>query len=241
MPMWNKLYFQNSNSPIMEHLMFFHDHSMMIIIIATIMTFYIMMNSIMNKKNNRFLSEANQMEIFWTTLPAIMLMFIAIPSLKTLYLMEESMNPSITIKTMGLQWFWNYEYSELKNIKLNSMIMKSNKIRIMNTSNKLMIPSMTPTRMLITSKDVIHSWTIPSLGVKVDAIPGRMNQIFIMIKRPSIMLGQCSEICGAGHSFMPIMLESSSMNMFLKNISLSGWKSISLLNYFMVNTLNENL
>nr|BCR02907.1 cytochrome oxidase subunit 2 [Riccardoella tokyoensis] len=229
MPMWNKTYFQNSNSPIMENLMIFHDHSMIIIMMMTIITMHIMLSSIINKKINRYFLEFNQMEIFWTSMPALMLMFIAIPSMKTLYLMEESMNPLMTIKTMGSQWLWNYEYSELKKIKIDSMIMKSNKIRLMNTSNKLMIPTMTPTRMLVSSKDVIHSWTIPSIGMKVDAIPGRMNQIFIMIKRPSIMLGQCSEICGAGHSFMPILMESMSMKLLLKNTSLSGWKSISLL------------
>jgi cytochrome c oxidase subunit 2 len=147
-----------------------------------------------------------------------MLFFIALPSLKTLYIIEENFSPIITIKTIGYQWHWGYEYSEIENLKFDRIIIKNNLIRLLNTSNHLVIPIITPTQILISSKDVIHSWTIPSLGVKVDAIPGRINQCLIIINRPSIIVGQCSEICGAGHSFIPIILESPSIKLFKDNL-----------------------
>lgn len=167
---------------------------------------------------NRFFLEAQTIELFWTTLPAFILIFIAIPSLKTLYLIEENLNPLLTIKTIGYQWNWGYEYINFKNIKLSSLIINSSTTRLLKTSSNLIIPNYTPTRILISSKDVIHSWTIPALGVKSDAIPGRINQIFIIIKRPSLLVGQCSEICGAGHRFIPIILESPSIKNFIKNL-----------------------
>nr|YP_010385509.1 cytochrome c oxidase subunit II [Halotydeus destructor]UPN63253.1 cytochrome oxidase subunit 2 [Halotydeus destructor] len=222
MPTWTKMSFQNSNSPMMEHLTFFHDHSMIILVSVTVMTMYLMMSSMLVKSFNRFFLEAQEVELFWTTVPSMMLIFIAMPSLKTLYMMEENINPVLTIKTMGFQWYWAYEYSEFESLKFNSMLTKNKMMRLMETSNHLIIPMKTPTQMLITSKDVIHSWTMPSLGLKMDAIPGRLNQSSILINRPSLMVGQCSEICGAGHSFMPITLEAPAMKKFKALVSLSG-------------------
>jgi len=132
--------------------------------------------------------------------------------------MEESLIPLITIKITGYQWFWRYEYLSIKTFKFNSTINQSNQIRLLSTSSNLIIPNSTPTRALVSSKDVIHSWAIPSLGVKVDAIPGRINQTFLLIKRPGVILGQCSEICGAGHRFIPIVIESPSIKNFINNI-----------------------
>lgn len=176
------------------------------------------MPPIIKIKFNRFFLEAQTIELFWTTLPAFILIFIVIPSLKTLYLIEENLNPLLTIKTIGYQWYWGYEYTNFKNLKFNSLIINSSSTRLLKTSSNLVIPNYTPTRILISSKDVIHSWTIPSLGVKADAIPGRINQIFIITKRPSILIGQCSEICGAGHRFIPIIIESPTTKNFIINL-----------------------
>jgi len=218
MPIWNIITLQNRNSPTIEHLNIFHDHTITILVIITIITLYLITVSTLNYRFNRHLLENNQIELFWTILPTLILIFIAIPSIKTLYLIEEIISPSITIKTIGHQWHWTYDYSDFKNIKIRALNIKRNKIRLIKTFNRLVIPSNTPTRILITSKDVIHSWTIPSLGVKIDAVPGRINQSIILIKRPRVIIGQCSEVCGAGHRFIPIYLERPSIKLFLKKI-----------------------
>lgn len=218
MPIWNKIFLQNRNSPLIEHLSFFHDHRIILIISITIIVLNLIRKTLKYSYLNRFMLESHETELFWTTLPAFMLIFIAIPSLKTLYIIEENINPLLSIKTIGYQWYWSYEYPNYSNIKFNSIFYLSNKIRLETVSNNLVIPTYTPTRILITSKDVIHSWTIPSLGVKADATPGRINQISILINHPRIIIGQCSEICGAGHRFIPIILESPNIKNFLKII-----------------------
>nr|UCC42863.1 cytochrome c oxidase subunit II [Geisha distinctissima] len=218
MPSWTKINMLNSASPIMEQLVFFHDHTMMIILSITTAVMIMMMSTMMNKLSNRNLLENQFTETIWTVIPAILLVIIALPSLKILYLMEEIINPSITVKAIGHQWYWSYEYSDKTKIEFESYMKKNKKkiIRLMETDNRLMLPALTQTRMIVSSSDVIHSWTIPSLGVKMDAVPGRLNQISMMIKKPGLFMGQCSEICGANHSFMPITMESTNMKMFIK-------------------------
>lgn len=218
MPLWRKTSFQDRNSPLIEHLIFFHDHSIVILIAITVITFYLIISSATSRNFNRFFLEAQEMELFWTSLPALMLLFIAIPSLKTLYLIEENINPLISIKGIGYQWNWGYQYSSLKDLNFSSLIIKSISKRLIETSNHLVLPIQTPSRIVITSKDVLHSWTIPSLGVKADATPGRMNQVILIINRPGILIGQCSEICGAGHRFIPISLEATSIKIFIKSL-----------------------
>jgi len=219
MPTWSNLSFQNRNSPLIEHLIFFHDHSIIILIRVTIFTLHLLITSITNKSFNRFFLEAQEIELFWTTLPALMLIFIAIPSLKTLYIIEETISPNISIKTIGHQWYWTYEYSDLKQLKYDSFMIKNKLFRLIDTSNHLIIPIKTPTRILASSSDVIHSWTIPSLGVKIDATPGRINQITILSNRPSLIIGQCSEVCGTNHSFIPITLERVNHQNFISNLN----------------------
>lgn len=223
MPTWSKISFQNRNSPLIEHLVFFHDHSIIILTRTTLITLYLIISNTLIKSFNRFFLEAQEIEIFWTLIPAFLLIFIAFPSLKTLYILEESISPLISIKTIGFQWFWNYEYSNLKEFKYNSIINRRKIFRLIESSNHLILPINIPIRIIISSKDVIHSWTIPSLGVKIDAIPGRINQISILINRPGIFIGQCSEICGAGHRFIPISLEAINLKKFKRICSLGGW------------------
>lgn len=216
MPIWRKIFSQNRNSPVIEHLIFFHDHTIVLILSILLLTLTIIIKSIIRENFNQFMLESHETEMFWTTIPALILIFIALPSLRTLYIIEENIITNLSIKTIGYQWYWAYDYSNLANHeKFSANIIQSSKIRTITTSKRLVIPSITPTRMLITSKDVIHSWTIPSIGVKSDAVPGRINQIMILIKRPRILVGQCSEICGAGHRFIPIFLESPTIKSFL--------------------------
>nr|ALO70320.1 cytochrome c oxidase subunit 2 [Atheta sp. 1 EF-2015] len=224
MATWKTLTIQDSASPLMEQLMFFHDHTLMILLMITTLVGYIMASLFFNKFNYRYLLEGQMIELIWTILPAITLIFIALPSLRLLYLLDEINNPLITIKTIGHQWYWSYEYSDFKNIEFDSYMIPTNELnnynfRLLDVDNRIVIPFNAQIRMLVTAADVLHSWTIPSLSVKIDATPGRLNQINFFINRTGIFFGQCSEICGANHSFMPIVLESISPKYFIKWIN----------------------
>nr|UKG20104.1 cytochrome c oxidase subunit 2 [Haemaphysalis longicornis] len=215
--------FPDSNSPIMEQMSFFHDHSMLIILMITIITIYMVMNIIINNLTSRSMMEGQEIEIIWTIIPAITLIFIAMPSLHLLYLTDELFSSQMSIKIIGHQWYWSYEYSdfnkEFDSFMIPEQEMMKNSFRLLDTDNNLVIPFNTTIKFLITSADVIHSWSLPSLSIKMDAIPGRLNQAFSFAKRPGMFYGQCSEICGANHSFMPISLEIVKMKSFIKFIS----------------------
>nr|QCO91561.1 cytochrome c oxidase subunit 2 [Homarus gammarus] len=227
MATWGHLGFQDSASPLMEQLIFFHDHTMVVLILITTFVGYMMAAMFPNAFVNRFLLENQTIEVIWTILPAIILIFIALPSLRLLYLLDEVNNPSITLKTIGHQWYWSYEYSDFLQVEFDSYMTPSNEMdlsgfRLLDVDNRTVLPMNTQVRMLVTAADVIHSWTVPALGVKADAIPGRLNQISFMVNRPGLFFGQCSEICGANHSFMPIVVESVSVSAFLNWISSSS-------------------
>nr|ABV71212.1 cytochrome oxidase subunit II [Dicranomyia kauaiensis] len=224
MATWNNLNLQDSASPIMEQLSFFHDHALLIITMITILVGYLMVGLLFNKFTNRYLLSGQTIEVIWTILPAIVLIFIALPSLRLLYLMDEINNPSITLKTIGHQWYWSYEYSDFLNIEFDSYMIPTNELgmegfRLLDVDNRVVLPMNSQIRILVTAADVLHSWTIPAFGVKVDATPGRLNQTNFLINRPGVFYGQCSEICGANHSFMPIVIESVPSNYFINWIS----------------------
>nr|CAL92496.1 cytochrome oxidase subunit II [Stygiophyes sanctigervasi] len=221
----NLLSLQDATSPLMEQLMMFHDHTMMILLMITVLVGYIMASLIYNKYSYRFLLEGQMIEVIWTILPAATLIFIAFPSLHLLYLLDEINNPLISIKTIGHQWYWSYEYTDFKNIEFDSYMinyndLKMNSFRLLDVDNRMIIPYNSQIRLLVTAADVLHSWTIPSLSVKIDATPGRLNQTSFLINRTGLLFGQCSEICGANHSFMPISIESISPKFFIKWINI---------------------
>nr|YP_010490476.1 cytochrome c oxidase subunit II [Neoverruca intermedia]UWM12962.1 cytochrome c oxidase subunit II [Neoverruca intermedia] len=224
MSTWSQLGLQDSASPLMEELIMFHDHSMLILTLVTTLVAYVIFTMFTNQFLDRFLLEGHLIEIIWTLAPAFMLIFIALPSLHLLYLLDEYDSPSLTIKSMGHQWYWSYEYSDFLNIEFDSYMIPSkdlekNGFRLIEVDNRMVVPFNTYIRILISSTDVIHSWTIPALSIKADAVPGRLNQLTFLINRPGLFFGQCSEICGANHSFMPIVIESISMNSFLNWIN----------------------
>nr|ALO76113.1 cytochrome c oxidase subunit 2 [Ptilodactyla sp. PTY01] len=224
MATWSNLSTQDSASPLMEQLIFFHDHTLMILLMITVLVGYFMMTLFFNKYNNRYLLEGQTIELIWTILPAITLIFIALPSLRLLYLLDEINNPLISIKTIGHQWYWSYEYSDFKNLEFDSYMipladMKDFNFRLLDVDNRVTLPFNSQIRLMVTAADVLHSWTISSLGVKIDATPGRLNQVSFLVNRPGLFFGQCSEICGANHSFMPIVIESISTNSFIKWIT----------------------
>nr|YP_009441801.1 cytochrome c oxidase subunit II [Eucinetus haemorrhoidalis]AOY39385.1 cytochrome c oxidase subunit 2 [Eucinetus haemorrhoidalis] len=212
---------QDSSSMLMNQMIMFYNNAMIIIFLITFMVGG-MMISLMKKYNyNRSLYEGHELEFIWTLLPTFVMFFIALPSFQMLYSLEETSSPSLTLKTIGNQWFWTYEYSDYKNIEFNSYMIPTNelsmnKFRVLDVDNRIVLPYNHFIRMLITANDVLHSWTIPSLGVKLDAMPGRLNQMSFFINRPGLFFGQCSEICGANHSFMPIVLESTSLKTYSK-------------------------
>nr|YP_009180606.1 cytochrome c oxidase subunit II [Procambarus alleni]ALM30831.1 cytochrome c oxidase subunit 2 [Procambarus alleni] len=224
MASWGNLGFQDSASPLMEQLIFFHDHTMVVLILIVTFVGYIMFYLFFNFLVNRYLLESQEVEIIWTILPAIILIFIAFPSLRLLYLLDEINNPSITLKTIGHQWYWSYEYSDFLDLEFDSYMVSTADLsesgfRLLDVDNRVVLPMNSQVRMLVSAADVIHSWTVPALGMKADAIPGRLNQISFFINRPGLFFGQCSEICGANHSFMPIVVESVSVNSFLDWVS----------------------
>nr|AWN56221.1 cytochrome c oxidase subunit 2 [Dorymyrmex brunneus] len=210
---------QDSNSPIYDMMIFFHDLTMMILIFITLMISYILFSLIFNKFINRFLLQGHLIELIWTISPMFILIFIAIPSIKILYLTDEMYNNKLTIKSIGHQWYWSYEYSDFININFDSFMIPPNSLqmndfRLLDVDNRCILPYNFPIRMLTTSMDVIHSWTVPSLGIKMDSTPGRLNQSYLFMNRPGVFFGQCSEICGTNHSFMPIVIESTNFNLF---------------------------
>nr|YP_009351341.1 cytochrome c oxidase subunit II [Postsubulitermes parviconstrictus]AIY61726.1 cytochrome c oxidase subunit 2 [Postsubulitermes parviconstrictus]AQP29314.1 cytochrome c oxidase subunit 2 [Postsubulitermes parviconstrictus] len=224
MTTWLNLTLQDSASPVMEQLIFFHDHALMIMLMIITTVFYTMISIIQNKQTSRFILEGQMIETLWTIAPAVILVFIAIPSLRLLYLMDEIHNPAMTLKAVGHQWYWSYEYSDFTKIEFDSYMVQQedqpiNTFRLLDTDNRIVLPMNSPIRLIVTAADVLHSWTVPSLGVKTDATPGRLNQISFSINRPGLLYGQCSEICGANHSFMPIVIESVSTNQFINWVS----------------------
>jgi cytochrome c oxidase subunit 2 len=236
MATWSNLGLQDRASPVIEQLTFFHDHTLIILTIITILVGYVIITLTFNKFTNRYLLSGQLIEIVWTILPAIILVFIAIPSLRLLYLIDEIYNPSITLKTIGHQWYWSYEYSDFDNIEFDSYIipttdLKLEEFRLLDVDNRIILPINTQIRVLVSAADVLHSWAVPALGVKIDATPGRLNQTRFLINRPGLFYGQCSEICGANHSFIPIVIESIPINYFINwvttfNSSLDDWKQV---------------
>nr|ASW26903.1 cytochrome c oxidase subunit II [Gallerucida bifasciata] len=221
MSTWKNFMLQDSASPLMEQLTYFHDHTMMILIIITVLVGQLLLTLFFNKFLHRFLLEGQLIEIIWTILPTITLIFIAIPSLRLIYILDEINNPMLTIKTIGHQWYWSYEYSDFKNIEFDSYMIPTKNLntynfRLLDVDNRIILPFESNIRMIVTAADVIHSWTIPTLGIKIDATPGRLNQMGLYMNRTGLFFGQCSEICGANHSFMPIVMESITLNHFIK-------------------------
>jgi len=171
--------------------------------------------------------EAQEVETIWTILPAFILLFLAFPSLRLLYLMDEVREPAVTVKTIGHQWYWRYEYRDFLNLEFDSYIIPTRELeeghfRLLEVDHRVVLPMMAEVRILVRSADVIHAWTVPSIGVKVDAVPGRLNQLGFTCNRPGVFYGQCSEICGSNHSFMPIAIEVVDHLTFINWIKMYG-------------------
>nr|BBB02578.1 cytochrome c oxidase subunit II [Macaca fascicularis aureus] len=214
-----QLSLQDATSPVMEELITFHDHAFMAMSLISFLVLYALLSTLTTKLTNTKITDAQEMETIWTILPAIILILIALPSLRILYLTDEVNDPSFTIKSIGHQWYWTYEYTDYGGLIFNSymlppLFLNPGDLRLLEVDNRVVLPIEAPVRMMITSQDVLHSWTIPTLGLKTDAVPGRLNQTIFTATRPGVYYGQCSEICGANHSFMPIVAELIPLKIF---------------------------
>jgi len=225
--------FQDPASPIMEGIINLHNSIIWLIIVILTFVLWMLTRAVImfsakpNNKNVEDISErskithASVLEIVWTIVPAIILGFIAVPSFVLLYSMDEVINPAITVKAIGHQWYWSYEIQDGEDsISFDSYMvpdsdLKLGQIRLLEVDNSLVLPVLTHVRVLVTATDVLHAWAVPSLGVKVDAVPGRLNQTSIFIKRPGVFRGQCSELCGVNHGFMPIVVEGVNLDQYL--------------------------
>nr|AAL38116.1 cytochrome c oxidase subunit II [Kryptolebias marmoratus] len=225
----SQLGFQDAASPVMEELLHFHDHTLMIVFLISTLVLYIIMAMVTTKLTNKFILDSQEIEIIWTLLPALILILIALPSLRILYLMDEVNDPHLTVKALGHQWYWSYEYTDYNNFGFDSYMVPTQDLtpgqfRLLDVDHRMVIPTESPVRVLITADDVLHSWAVPSLGIKMDAVPGRLNQTAFIVSRPGIYYGQCSEICGANHSFMPIVVEAIPLKHF------ENWSTLMLEN-----------
>lgn len=225
MPVWGQFNLQEGSTVTIELLNYFHDY--MIIFLVLILSFvtYLFIYVMFSPYFDKYTMDSHFLETVWTVVPIVLLLFIAFPSLYLLYLMEEISSPALSVKVVGHQWYWEYQYfNSWLNYTFDSYIVQESSSDFpiyhnLDVDNRLVLPTMANILFLITSADVLHSWTIPALGIKVDSIPGRLNYLTTLVPNSGVYFGQCSEICGSNHRFMPIVLEFVPMNYFLNHIS----------------------
>ncbi len=226
--------FQDPASPVMEEIINFHNYMMIYLSFIVMGVLWMMFAILLHfKKSSRFISHkylihGTLIELIWTITPALILVSIAFPSFKLLYLIDEIIDPAITIKVIGHQWYWSYEYSDYatldgKSIEFDSYMVPEEELqvgdfRLLEVDNRVVVPVDTHVRVIVTAADVLHSWAVPSLGVKLDAVPGRLNQTSFLANREGIFYGQCSEICGVNHAFMPIVVETVKLEEYVSYI-----------------------
>ena len=209
---WGIFSLQDALRSTIEQIIYFHDYLIIVIVIIIIVVGYFLRFVLLTKSYSSRIVADHLVERVWTILPIIVLIFLVYPSIYLLYLIDESRVEFLcTLKVIGHQWYWSYKIDGLLNLEFDSYIDSESYVRLIDVDNRVVIPSQEYVRALITSRDVIHSWALPSLGVKIDAIPGRLNQFVFIVIINSVVHGQCREICGVNHSFIPIVLESVSL------------------------------
>jgi cytochrome c oxidase subunit 2 len=226
---------QDPATPAMEGMLYFHNYLVFFLILIGSFVFWMLYqvlinyNEFVNTTSNKF-THSSLLEIVWTIVPAAVLVLIAIPSFSLLYSTEELIDPSLTLKVIGHQWYWSYEYSDFveysdgESINFDSYMLSSSDLplgsfRLLEVDNRVILPINTHIRVLVTAADVLHSWAVPSFGFKIDACPGRLSQGALFIKREGVFYGQCSEICGVNHGFMPIVIKSVVKDNFINWVS----------------------
>ena len=216
---------QEAASPVMEDIRWFHDSLMMPIItiitlFVTALLIYVMIR--FNKKANPTPSNFTHnttVQVLWTVIPVIILVIIAIPSFKLLYKADRTSEPEMTLKVTGNQWYWGYEYPDNGDINFDSNLLEGKDLpegapRLLETDNKVVLPVDTNIRILVTASDVLHNWAVPAFGIKIDTIPGRLRETWVRITKEGTYYGQCSELCGVRHAYMPIQVQAVSKEKF---------------------------
>jgi len=214
---------QDPATNYLEWMVNFYDLLMADLVLIVILVLFLIASLLIDpthhKNANTYFSHSQNLEIFWTIAPALILLSIAYPSFNLLYSLDDLTDPVLTIKIVGHQWYWSYEFLDLDfqarefdayMVPTEDLVL--GEFRTLTTDNQLTLPQSVPIKLLITSADVLHSWTVPSFGVKVDACPGRLSETSLYVKRPGLYFGQCSEICGVNHAFMPIMVKINSVD-----------------------------
>ena len=221
-----QLGFQEAASPVMELINSFHDFLLIIIIsiaaFVTALMIYVMVK--FNEKANPVPTKTTHntiLEVIWTVVPIMILVVIAIPSFRLLYYMDKTTTPEMTLKVTGSQWYWSYEYPDHGKIAFDSQMIPDNELkpgqlRLLDVDNRVVVPVDTNIRVLLTSNAVIHAWAVPAFGIKIDTVPGRMNETWMRVTKPGVYYGQCSELCGINHGFMPIAVQAVSKADFAK-------------------------
>ena len=209
---WGQYGLQNSLRITMEQIVYFHDYLIIVIIIIIGVVGYFLGFVLFSKIFSSRIVADHLVERVWTILPIVVLIFLVYPSIYLLYLIDETRVEFLcTLKVIGHQWYWSYKIDGLFNLDIDSYIDTERSVRLIDVDNRVIIPVQEHIRALITSRDVLHSWALPSLGVKIDAVPGRLNQFVFIVIIHSVIHGQCREICGVNHSFIPIVLEAVSL------------------------------
>jgi len=224
---------QDPATSIAEGMLSFHNYLMFFVIVIGTVVIWMLnysiknFNNTVNKTSTKF-THSSLLEIIWTIIPAVILVLIAIPSFSLLYSLDELIDPNVTLKIVGHQWYWSYEYSDYtgfvandSDLNFDSYMISTNDLemgtfRLLEVDNRVVLPINTHIRLLVTAADVLHSWAIPSFGIKVDACPGRLSQASLFIKREGVYYGQCSEICGVNHGFMPIVIKGLSVSSYIQ-------------------------
>nr|YP_009353834.1 cytochrome c oxidase subunit II [Euciroa cf. queenslandica STW-2017]AQZ26126.1 cytochrome c oxidase subunit II [Euciroa cf. queenslandica STW-2017] len=231
MARWGQIGMEDASSPYMLDLLDFHDLAMCVLVMIMLMVCFFMMSGVLSPFYYRTYPESQTLEAAWSIFPIVCLVLLGWPSVYNLYKMDQFMTGEYLIKVIGRQWLWVYEYpiikdSEVSNISFESYMVPTEYIsmgeyRLLEADKRLVLPVNQIWRVLVTSDDVLHCWTVLGLGLKVDGAPGRLNQILFNALRCGVYYGQCSEICGANHSFMPINVEIvpiSFFDMWIKSI-----------------------
>lgn len=217
-----QLGFQEAVTPVMEQITSFHNLLLWVITLITIFVLALLAYTCIRFKasSNKVPSKRTHnamLEVAWTAIPVLILVVIAIPSFKLLYYSDVVEEAEMTIKAIGRQWYWSYEYPDHGNFTFDAFMIADEDIdeaagqkRLLETDVRVVVPVETNIRLLTTASDVIHSWAMPQFGVKLDAVPGHVNEVWFKVDEPGTYYGQCSELCGAYHGFMPITVEAVS-------------------------------
>lgn len=227
--------FQDPATPVMEGLIdLFHNICFYLVLVLVLVGWMLIANLVTftgKEIPHKYSNHGTILEILWTLAPAAILIGIALPSLRLLYFSDEVIDPAVTIKAIGRQWYWSYEYSDYaladdQSLAFDSYmvpddLLEEGQLRLLEVDNRVIVPVNTHIRILATAADVVHSWAVPSLGIKMDGLPGRLNQTSVLIKRVGTYFGQCSELCGTNHSKMPIVIEAVPMESYINWIAKS--------------------